>query len=49
METSLPCMAIIMETFEFLTLLGGIMIGAGVSLLLLAAAAAYFLGEFDES
>jgi hypothetical protein len=38
-----------METFEFLTLLGGIMIGAGVCLLLLAAAAAYFLGEFNES
>jgi hypothetical protein len=38
-----------METFELITLLGGIMIGLGVCLLLLAAAAAYFLGEFDES
>lgn len=38
-----------METFEVITLLGGIMIGLGVCLLLLAAAAAYFLGEFDES
>jgi len=38
-----------METFELLTLFGGIMIGLGVCLLLLAAAAAYFLGEFDES
>ena len=38
-----------METFELLTLFGGIMIGLGVCLLLLAAAAAYFLGELDES
>lgn len=38
-----------METFELITLLGGIMIGFGVCLLFLAAAAAYFLGEFDES
>jgi len=38
-----------METFELITLLGGIMIGLGVCLFLLAAAAAYFLGEFDES
>jgi hypothetical protein len=38
-----------MELFELLTLLGGIMIGAGVCLFFFAAAAAYFLGEFDES
>lgn len=38
-----------MQIFELLTLLGGIMIGAGVCLISLAAAAAFFLGEFDES
>jgi hypothetical protein len=38
-----------MQMFEVLTLLGGIMIGVGMCLLLLAAAVAYFLGELDES
>ena len=36
-----------METFEYLTLLGGIMIGMGVLLLIVAACVAYFLGEIE--
>jgi hypothetical protein len=36
-----------METFELLTLLGGIMIGMGVLLLIVAAIAAYLLGEIE--
>jgi hypothetical protein len=36
-----------METFELLTLLGGIMIGMGVLLLIVAAVAAYLLGEIE--
>lgn len=36
-----------METFEALTLLGGIMIGMGVLLLIIAACAAYLLGEIE--
>jgi hypothetical protein len=35
-----------METFEYLTLLGGIMIGMGVLLFIIAACVAYLLGEF---
>jgi hypothetical protein len=34
-----------METFEALTLLGGIMIGMGVLLLIIAGCVAYLLGE----
>ena len=34
-----------METFEYLTLLGGIMIGMGVLLLIIAGCVAYLLGE----
>ena len=34
-----------METFEALTLLGGIMIGMGVLLIIIAACVAYLLGE----
>jgi hypothetical protein len=36
-----------METFEYLTLLGGIMIGMGVLLLIVAAVVAYLLGEIE--
>jgi hypothetical protein len=36
-----------METFELLTLLGGIMIGGGVLLLIIAAVVAYLLGEIE--
>jgi len=36
-----------METFEALTLLGGIMIGMGVLLIIIAACAAYLLGEIE--
>jgi LPS O-antigen subunit length determinant protein (WzzB/FepE family) len=36
-----------METFEILTLLGGIMIGGGVLLLIIAAVVAYLLGEIE--
>ena len=36
-----------MQTFEYLTLLGGIMIGMGVLLLIVAACVAYFLGEIE--
>jgi hypothetical protein len=36
-----------METFELLTLLGGIMIGMGVLLLIVAEIAAYLLGEIE--
>jgi hypothetical protein len=36
-----------METFEVLTLLGGIMIGMGVLLLIVAAFVAYLLGEIE--
>jgi uncharacterized membrane protein len=34
-----------METFEALTLLGGIMIGMGVLLFIIAMCVAYLLGE----
>ena len=34
-----------METFELLTLLAGIFIGMGVLLLIIAAVAAFLLGE----
>jgi len=36
-----------METFELLTLLGGIMIGMGTLLLIVAACVAYLLGEIE--
>lgn len=36
-----------METFELLTLLGGIMIGAGTLLLIIGAVIAYLLGEIE--
>jgi hypothetical protein len=36
-----------METFEALTLLGGIMIGMGVLLMIIAACVAYLLGEIE--
>ena len=36
-----------METFEYLTLLGGIMIGMGVLLLIIAGCVAYLLGELE--
>jgi hypothetical protein len=36
-----------MQTFEYLTLLGGIMIGMGTLLLIVAACVAYFLGEIE--
>ena len=36
-----------MENFEYLTLLGGIMIGMGTLLLIIAACVAYFLGEIE--
>jgi hypothetical protein len=36
-----------METFEVLTLLGGIMIGMGVLLLIVAACVAHLLGEIE--
>jgi len=36
-----------MQTFEYLTLLGGIMIGMGVLLLIVAAVVAYLLGEIE--
>ena len=36
-----------MQTFELLTLLGGIMIGMGVLLIIIAACAAYLLGEIE--
>ena len=38
-----------METFELMTLLGGILMGMGVLLFVLAAAVAFFLGDIDES
>ena len=38
-----------METFEFMTLIGGIMIGMGSLLFVLAAGVAFFLGDIDES
>lgn len=34
-----------METFEYLTLLGGIMIGMGVLLFIIAMCVVYLLGE----
>jgi len=34
-----------METFELITLAGGILIGMGVLLLIIAAVVAYLLGE----
>jgi hypothetical protein len=37
-----------METFEWLTLLGGVMIGMGVLLFMFAAAVAFFIGAADE-
>jgi len=36
-----------METFEAFTLLGGIMIGMGVLLMIIAACVAYLLGEIE--
>ena len=36
-----------METFEYFTLLGGIMIGMGVLLLIIAGCVAYLLGEIE--
>lgn len=36
-----------MYTFEYLTLLGGIMIGMGTLLLIIAAVIAYLLGEIE--
>jgi len=36
-----------METFELLTLLGGIFVGMGVLLLIIAAVVAYLLGEIE--
>lgn len=36
-----------MQTFEIFTLLGGIMIGMGVLLLIVAACVAYLLGEIE--
>jgi hypothetical protein len=36
-----------METFEYFTLLGGIMIGMGVLLMIIAACVAYLLGEIE--
>ena len=36
-----------METFEALTLLGGIMIGMGVLLFIIAMCVAYLLGEIE--
>lgn len=36
-----------METFEYLTLLGGIMIGMGTMLLIIGAVVAYLLGEIE--
>ena len=38
-----------METFELMTLVGGIMIGMGSLLFVLAAGVAFFLGDIDES
>ena len=38
-----------METFELLTLLGGLFIGMGTLLFIFAAAVAYFMGATDES
>ena len=38
-----------METFEALTFFGGILMGMGVLLFVLAAAVAFFLGDIDES
>jgi hypothetical protein len=35
-----------MQTFEIFTLLGGIMIGGGLLLLIIAVCVAYLLGEF---
>ena len=37
-----------METFELLTLLGGLLIGMGTLLFIFAAAVAYFIGATDE-
>ena len=36
-----------METFEYFTLLGGIMIGMGVLLFIIAMCVAYLLGEIE--
>ena len=36
-----------METFEMLTLLGGILMGMGVLLLIIAACVAFLLGEIE--
>ena len=38
-----------MATFELMTLIGGIMIGMGSLLFVLAAGVAFFLGDIDES
>lgn len=38
-----------METFEQLTLIGGILIGAGILLFIFAATVAFILGVNDES
>ena len=37
-----------METFEMLTLVGGLLIGMGTLLFIFAAAVAYFMGASDE-
>lgn len=37
-----------MELFELITLIGGIMIGMGITLFILAAVVAYFIGATDE-
>jgi hypothetical protein len=38
-----------MELFELFTVVGGIMIGMGITLFALAATLAYFIGEINES
>ena len=38
-----------METFEWLTLVGGVLIGMGLCLLAFAAAVAFLLGASDEN
>jgi hypothetical protein len=43
------CMEVTMETFEWLTLVGGVMIGMGVLLFCFAAAVAFFIGAADDN
>ena len=38
-----------METFEYLTVVGGILIGMGILLFIFAATVAFILGVDDES